>query len=183
MKEQELNNQTIDLIWNGYSKNRKREKVQLFSKTYMKNEQILVTKKDSGITSFAQMKQKILGTQRASASFDVFMDQPKVLKRYIEGEVILYENFNEAFLDLKAERIHGLLIDNVYVNYYLKQAGKTSKVNLIKGDFKSEDFAVGARKTDKQLVANINEALDDLHKTGEFQKISKKWFGKDVWVD
>jgi polar amino acid transport system substrate-binding protein len=181
MKEQELENQTIDLIWNGYSKNKQREKVQLFSKTYMKNDQILVTKKESKITSFAQMKGHKLGTQRGSASFDVFMDQPKVLKQYIKGEPVLYENFNEAFLDLKAGRIDGLLIDNVYANYYLKQAGEIAKFNLTKGNFKSEDFAVGARKADKQLVSNINKALDSLHKTEEFQKISKKWFGKDVW--
>jgi polar amino acid transport system substrate-binding protein len=180
MKEQELDNQTIDLIWNGYSKNKQREKIQLFSKTYMKNEQVLVTKKNSKITSFAQMKGKILGTQRGSASFDVFMDQPKVLKRYIKAKPVLYENFNEAFLDLKADRINGLLIDKVYVNYYLKQAGETAKFNLFKGDFKSEDFAVGARKTDKQLIANINKALDDLQKKGEFQRIAKKWFGEDV---
>jgi len=181
MKEQELENQTIDLIWNGYSKNKQREKVQLFSKTYMKNSQVLVTKKESDITSFAQMEGKKLGTQRGSASYDVFMDQPKVLKQYIKSEPVLYETFNEGFLDLKAGRINGLLIDNVYVNYYLKQAGETAKFNLVKGDFKSEDFAVGARKTDRQLVKNINKALDSLHKTGEFQKISKKWFGEDVW--
>ncbi|MFP9180898.1 transporter substrate-binding domain-containing protein, partial [Enterococcus faecalis] len=42
------------------------------------------------------------------------------------------------------------------------------------------DFAVGARKSDSTLVKKINEALDQLEKTGEFQKISDKWFGEDV---
>lgn len=45
MKENELQNQTIDLIWNGYSKNAEREKKVLFSDEYMKNEQVVVSLK------------------------------------------------------------------------------------------------------------------------------------------
>lgn len=44
MKETELNNGTIDLIWNGYSITDERAEKVLFTKPYMVNEQVLVTK-------------------------------------------------------------------------------------------------------------------------------------------
>lgn len=45
MKENELQNQTIDLIWNGYSQSAEREEKVLFSDEYMKNEQVVVSLK------------------------------------------------------------------------------------------------------------------------------------------
>lgn len=65
MKEFELNNGTIDLIWNGYSKTAERAKKVQFTKPYMQNEQELITTKKSGIISFAQMKGKVLGHKMA----------------------------------------------------------------------------------------------------------------------
>lgn len=44
MKETELNNGTIDLIWNGYSISDERAEKVLFTNPYMVNEQVLVTK-------------------------------------------------------------------------------------------------------------------------------------------
>ena len=47
MKETELRNQTIDLIWNGYSVTPDRQKQVLFSNPYLKNHQVLVSKRAS----------------------------------------------------------------------------------------------------------------------------------------
>ncbi len=45
MKETELKNGTIDLLWNGYSINPSRRKKVAFSRPYLKNEQILLPKR------------------------------------------------------------------------------------------------------------------------------------------
>ena len=47
MKETELKNGTIDMIWNGYSVTPQRQKKVTFTDTYMKNTQVLVTPKKS----------------------------------------------------------------------------------------------------------------------------------------
>lgn len=181
MKEFELNNGTIDLIWNGYTKTAERAKKVQFSKPYMQNEQVLITTKKSGITSFAQMKDKILGAQNGSSGYYAFIKQPKILKDIVKNQdAVLYDSFNEALIDLKSGRIDGLLMDKVYAGYYLKQKNELDQFNMIKGDYQSEDFVVGARKKDKELVKKINEGIAELEKTGEFQQISDKWFGEDV---
>lgn len=45
MKETELKNGTIDLLWNGYSVTPQRAKKVAFSRVYLLNKQVLVTKK------------------------------------------------------------------------------------------------------------------------------------------
>lgn len=184
MKEIELNNGTIDLIWNGYSITDERAEKILFTNPYMVNEQVLVTKKSSGITIFADMKDKVLGAQSGSSGYDAFTSHPEVLKDIVSGgDATQYETFTQALIDLKNDRIDGLLIDKVYANYYLEQEGELDNYNIISSEFDGEDFAVGARKADKRLVKKINQAFKKLYQDGTFQEISNKWFGEDVATD
>ena len=95
-------------------------------------------------------------------------------------DAVLYDSFNEALIDLKSGRIDGLLMDKVYAGYYLKQKNEIDEFNMTTGDYESENFVVGARKSDDELVKKINDGIAQLEKNGEFQKISDKWFGEDV---
>ncbi|MGX7204222.1 amino acid ABC transporter substrate-binding protein [Enterococcus pingfangensis] len=181
MKESELANGTIDLIWNGYTVTKSREKKVLFSDAYAQNEQVLVTKKDSNITEAEGMKDKVLGAQEGSSGYEAFNNQTEILKDIVkENDATLYASFNEAMIDLENGRIDGLLIDKVYADYYLKQAGKLDAFNIFSVGFKNEDFAVGARKGDKELVEKINSAFKDLQENGKYGEISKKWFGEEL---
>jgi polar amino acid transport system substrate-binding protein len=181
-KEVELKTGKIDLIWNGYSVTPAREKQVLFTAPYMINDQVLVTKKSSDITKVAEMKGKKLGAQQGSSGYDAFTSQPEILQDIVaDNDAQLYEDFNSAMMDLDAGRIDGLLIDAVYANYYLTTKGTIKDYNIIHTGYTTEDFAVGARKGDKELVAKINTAIAKLHDDGEFQKISEKWFSEDVY--
>ncbi|MHC5215699.1 amino acid ABC transporter substrate-binding protein [Enterococcus sp. LJL128] len=181
MKENELQNQTIDLIWNGYSKTAEREEKVLFSNDYMKNEQVVVSLKKNKINQFSDMKEKILGVQNGSSGYHSFEEQPEILKNFVKDQTpVLYDGFNEAFMDLKSGRIDGLLIDRVYANYYLSHEDNLSNYSIVTGAFEGETFAVGIRKTDPELADKINAAFETLQKNGQLEKISKKWFGEDV---
>ncbi|MGX7150644.1 amino acid ABC transporter substrate-binding protein [Enterococcus ureasiticus] len=181
MKENELQNQTIDLIWNGYSKSAEREEKVLFSDEYMKNEQVVVSLKKNNINKFADMKGKILGAQNGSSGYNSFEEQPEILKNFVKDQnAILYDGFNEAFMDLKSGRIDGLLIDRVYANYYLSHEDNLANYSIISGDFESEAFAVGLRKSDTKLAEKINNGFEKLRKSGKLAEISKEWFGEDV---
>lgn len=74
------------------------------------------------------MKGKILGLQSGSSGYQAYLDEPKVLKQYVK-ETIQYDTFNNAFMDLDADRIQGLLIDSVYANYYIAH----KKIQLVIG--------------------------------------------------
>ena len=184
LKETELKNGNIDLIWNGYSKTSEREKTVLFSDEYMINEQVIVTKKSKNIVNKEQLKDKVLGAQNGSSGYDSFNSNPEILKSIVKNnDATQYESFNEALIDLENDRIDALLIDRVYANYYLKQQNKLQDYNIINAGFEGDSFAVGARKADTTLVKKVNEAFKELYKEGKFQEISNKWFGEDVTTD
>lgn len=184
LKETELKNGNIDLIWNGYSKTSEREKTVLFSDEYMINEQVIVTKKSKNIVNKDQLKDKVLGAQNGSSGYDSFNSNQEILKRIVKNnDATQYESFNEALIDLENDRIDALLIDRVYANYYLKQQNKLQDYNIINAGFEGDSFAVGARKADTTLVKKVNEAFKELYKEGKFQEISNKWFGEDVATD
>lgn len=180
MKETELNNGTIDLIWNGYTITDARKKTVLFSRPYAQNQQILVTKKQSHITNFADMKGKTLGVQNGSTGTDVLDKNPKMLKDYIKGhKAVLYDTFPEAFIDLNANRIQGILMDKVYAQYYIKhQSDSSAYSTYISKQIPSEDFAVGMRKGDVTLKKKIDTALGKMQKNGQLKQINEKWFGE-----
>lgn len=181
MKETELDNGTIDMIWNGYTKTPERESKVLFTDTYMKNLQVLVTPKAGNVTDFAGMKGKKVGAQEGSSGYNTFNNQPESLKDLVaDNEATLYASFNEAFIDLEHKRIDGLLIDRVYAEYYLTSTGKAEAYNVIDSPFEQEDFAVGVRKDDQGLADKINAGFKELQENGTFAEISTKWFGEDV---
>ena len=105
----------------------------LFSDTYMENKQVLVTAKDSNITSFDAMKDKVLGHKKDPLAMIPSTINQEVLKDIVaDNEATLYASFNEAFIDLENGRIDGLLIDRPTREYYLTaQTKKADDYNVI----------------------------------------------------
>ena len=181
MKETELQNGTIDAIWNGYSATDERREKVAFTIPYMQNTQILVVKKTSGIHSVEDMTGKVLGAQNGSSGMLDFEEHPEVLKNRVKGgDADQYQSVNEAIIDLKNDRIDALLIDRVYSDYYLTTEGIADEYDTIPSGFESESFAVGVRPADKKLLEALNQAFKELYQEGVFQQISQKWFGEDV---
>ena len=181
MKETELQNGTIDAIWNGYSATDERREKVAFTIPYMQNTQILVVKKTSGIHSVKDMTGKVLGAQNGSSGMLDFEEHPEVLKNRVKGgDADQYQSVNEAIIDLKNDRIDALLIDRVYADYYLTTEGIADEYDTIPSGFESESFAVGVRPADKKLLEALNQAFKELYQEGIFQQISEKWFGEDV---
>ncbi|MGQ9050857.1 amino acid ABC transporter substrate-binding protein [Streptococcus oralis] len=181
MKETELQNGTIDAIWNGYTATDERKEKVAFTIPYMENQQVLVSKKSQNIHSIQDMTDKVLGAQAGSSGYLDFEAQPDLLKNRVKDQKAnQYQSFNEALIDLKNDRIDALLIDRVYANYYLQSEGILNDYNIFSAGFESEAFTVGVRPADKTLLAALNQAFISLYQEGKFQEISQKWFGEDV---
>lgn len=181
MKETELKNGTIDLLWNGYSINPSREKKVAFSRPYLKNRQVLVTKKSSHINTLGDMAGKSLGVQNGSTGQSVLDAKPKLLKDKLKNKsAVLYDTFPDAFIDLNANRIQGILMDQVYADYYVNhQKNKDAYKVYSTNELPAEYFGVGMRKGDKTLRKKINQGLGRLQKDGQLRKINEKWFGSN----
>ncbi len=185
MKETELKNGTIDLIWNGYSVTPDRKKEVAFSNSYLTNSQDLIVLTDGADSSkklpLSYLDNKVIGMQNSSSGQLVFDNFPKVLKDKVKTPV-LYDNFNNAFMDLNAKRISGILGDSIYLDYYRSKQKNPAQYQIIQADYPKETFAVGLRKNNPKLLKQLNKALKELKEDGTAAKLSKKWFNRDLSI-
>ncbi|CAJ2230597.1 amino acid ABC transporter substrate-binding protein [Fructilactobacillus sanfranciscensis] len=177
MKETELNTGHIDAIWNGYTMTPERAKHAAFTKPYHEDNQVLLTKANSGINTPQDMHGKQLGVQSGSVGFDDFNQNPKVLKQYLGTKPVQYDTFDKAINDVKVGRINAVLIDGDYAKYYLAHNHSNEPMKLVKTNFPPDYDAVGLRKQDKTLREKLNKAIENLHRDGTEARLSKKYFG------
>lgn len=179
MKESELNAGNIDLIWNGYTITDERKKKVSFTNYYLGNRQIIVTLAKTNINSKADLKSKKVGTQNGSSSLDAINKEPKIVASFSEGQPVLFDTNNEAFMDLEAGRCDAIVVDEILARYYIKQRG-CEKYKVLNENFGEEEYSVGVRKNDVQLLSDLNKAMDDMKKDGTANEICQKWFGEKL---
>jgi len=175
-KEAELNGKRIDMLWNGLTITEQRKQNILFSKPYMENRQIIVVNAGSPIKTKADLAGKVVGAQDGSSSVDALEKEPSVLQSF--KELKKYADNVAALMDLKAGRLDAVVVDEVVGRYYI--AKKPGEYDILAEDFGSEEYGVGLRKEDTELLNKLQKALDEMKKDGTSAKISQKWFGTDI---
>ncbi len=179
MKETELNAGNIDAIWNGYTITEERKEKVTFAKPYLENRQVIITLSGSGIKTKADLAGKKVAAQNGSSSVDAVSKEVDVLKSLKGSALILFETNNEALMDLEAGRSDAVVADEILARYYMKERG-TEKYNVLEEDFGKEEYGIGFRKTDAELIKQIDEVLDAMREDGTCAEISKKWFGENI---
>lgn len=172
-KEAELQSGRIDLIWNGYTITDERKEKVLFSKPYLENAQVIVTKKDSKLASISDLKGKKIGLQAQSSAAEAL--DANAIKKDVKN-VSEYKDNVLALNDLKTGRTDAVVIDEVVIDYYMSKETDTYKV--LDESLSPEQYGVGVKKGNEELLKELQTALDTLNENGTAEKISKEWFGE-----
>ena len=175
-KEAELSGKRVDVLWNGLTITEKRKENILFSNAYMENRQIIVVAANSPIKTKADLAGKVVGTQDGSSSIEAIEKDAATLKSF--KELKKFGDNVAAFMDLKTGRLDAVVVDEIVGRYYI--AKKPGEFTILKDNFGSEEYGVGLRKDDKDLLGKLQKALDEMKKDGTSAKISQKWFGEDI---
>ncbi len=178
LKEQELDTGNIDLIWNGYSINDERKEKVNFTNPYLDNQQIIVALSSSDIENKDDLLDRIVCTQNSSSALQA-IENEGARASFKDGDIVLFDTYTEAFLDLEAGRVDVVVADEVLAKYYISERGQ-DKFKVVDGDFGDEEYGVGVRKGDTTLLENLNKALDEMKSDGKAAEISKKWFGDNI---
>lgn len=173
-----LNNKDIDVIWNGLTITEERKEKIGFSKPYLKNRQIIIVNSNSDIETKADLADKIVAVQLGSSGQDALTADTETEKSL--KEVRKFSNYTEALMDLKAERVDAVVIDEVVGRYYI--AKKPGEYKVAKDDFGKEEYGIGFRKGDASFINEVDRILDEMKSDGTTAEISKKWFGEDIVV-
>ena len=175
-KEAELNGKRVDVLWNGLTITEGRKANILFTTPYLENRQIIVVLDNSAIKNKAELAGKVLGVQDGSSAVEAVQKDEATAKSL--KELKKFPDNVTALMDLSAGRLDALVVDEVVGRYYT--AKKSGEYRVLEENFGTEDYGVGTRKDDAELMGKLQKALDDMKKDGSAAAISTKWFGKDI---
>lgn len=172
-KYTDLNSNTIDCVWNGFTCNTadddgvlRSEKVD-FSYNYMENRQVIVVKKDSGIASAEDLKGK-MGVAESGSAGETYANS-------FEG--ITFKGFTkqtDCLFEVNAGTADFAVLDAQLAKSY---CGKGDYADLVVVDSLSSDveyYAIGFKKG-SELTANVNEQLETLAADGTIAKLAEKY--------
>lgn len=179
-KEGELNTGKIDLIWNGLSRSPEREEQMALTNSYLKNDQILVVKSDSGITSSADLTGKVLAMQEGSTAEDAWDEFSAANTDITPSTVNLLSDNVVCLTELEQDKADVVLMDSVVAEYYLSTNEAYSNLTILDEVIVSEEYAVAAAKSNTELRDQVNDAIGECVADGTAAEISEKWFGSDI---
>ncbi|MEA5018559.1 MAG: amino acid ABC transporter substrate-binding protein [Erysipelotrichaceae bacterium] len=175
LKETELNQGNIDMIWNGYSITDSRKEIVLFSTPYLNNRQIVVVLANSDITTLSDLADKVVSVQKDSSALEAVTNQPDLLATFKDGKVREFDSNVDLFVDLETGRSDAIILDEIFADYTIKLRDP-SAYRVLAEDFGNEEYGIGFRKTDVELQTKINDAIQTLIDNGTFDQIKAKWF-------
>lgn len=181
-KDALLNQGNINCIWNGFTMEG-REDNYTFSEPYMLNEQVVVTRADSGIATQADLSGKVVITQIDSAALDVLDgDQADLAATFATLDTVA--DYNNAFMQLEAGTVDAVACDLSIAAYQM--SAKPDVFLQIDEALSSEHYAVGFKQGDDELAKIVTDTLLDMYNDGTVGSICEKYasYGVDVsnWV-
>jgi len=175
-KEAELSGKRVDVLWNGLTITEERKQNIACTAPYMENHQIIVVPADSAIKTKADLAGKVVGAQEGSSAVDAVKKDEAVFKSFKEFKT-LGDNVT-ALMDLSAGRLQAVVVDEVVGRYYV--AKKPDQYAVLDDNFGTEEYGVGLRKDDAELLGKLDKVLTDMKTDGAAAKISEQWFGKNI---
>ncbi len=173
-KENELNSKAIDCIWNGFTVNDERRAAMAFSTSYVRNRQVTIIRKADAekYVDVASMAGANMIAENGSAGQEV-----------IQNDAVLSQNKfvaaaaqKDALLEVKAGTSDIAVLDYIMANAVVNNDSDFSDLMIVDGiEFAPEEYAIGFRMNDTELVAAVNKAIDELVADGAMAALAEKY--------
>ena len=172
-----LNAKKFDMIVASMSITDERKQAVDFTNPYYTNKlQFIAPKGAEFKTDEASLKGKVIGAQRATIAGTWLEDN---LGDVVE--VKLYDTQENAYLDLAAGRVDGVLADKLVNWEWLKsEPGKDFE---FKGEpvYDNDRIGIALRKGDAELREKLNGALQAIVADGTYKQINDKYFPFSIY--
>lgn len=168
---QSLKSGQADFVLAGMTPTEKRKKNVDFSDIYYTAQHMVISKKESGITTVEDLKDKTVGVQLGSI-------QEGKAEEINETVAIKVENRNripELIQELKAGRFDAIIIEDTVAKGYLDKESDLTSFTI--SDDPEEAGSAIAFPKDSDLTEKFNQELKEMKENGELQELIVKWFG------
>ncbi len=159
----------IDAAIAGMTITDERKKVVTFTDSYYTSGLMIMVRKDSNVKNIDDLKGKTIACQIGTTGENK--------SRTVEGATVkAFNTQDEAALELKNGGCDALIGDAPVIEYYMTKAGKDF-AKTVGEKMEAEPYGIAVKK-DSKLAGDLNKALAELKKNGEYDKLYTKWFGE-----
>lgn len=176
-KDQELASGNIDCIWNGFTISG-REDAYTWTDPYMENDQVVVVKSGSEITSLADLAGCTVAVQKDSSGLAALEDNEDLTNTF--AELIQVDDYLSAMMELESGSVDAIVMDEIVARYEIQTSGKDFTV--LDESVASETYGVGFLLGNEELRDQVQATLEDMAADGTLAEISNEWFGDDVTI-
>lgn len=175
-KDMELSSGSIDCIWNGFTING-RENEYTWSVPYVDNSQVVIVKKDSGITTLADLADKVVVVQTDSSALAAFTGEGAteeniaLCKSFAELQQVA--DYNSAFMNLESGMVDAICMDIGVAQFQVESRG--DEYVILEEHVSSEAYGVGFKLGNEELRDAVQETLRDMEEDGTFAAIAEEW--------
>lgn len=176
-KDQELAAGNIDCIWNGFTISG-REDAYTWTDPYMENNQVVVVRADSDITSLTDLEGRIVAVQKDSSGLAALEENPDLMNSF--AELVEEESYLNAMMELESGAVEAIVMDEIVARYEIQTSGKDFVV--LDESVASETYGVGFLLGNEELRDDVQATLEEMAADGTLARISNEWFGSDVTI-
>lgn len=182
-RETLINNGEVNMIAATYSINKGRLKAVDFAGPYLVTHQALLVREDSGIKGLNDIAPgtRLCSVSGSTPAQKVKSALPEVQLQEFDTYAACAEGLKQGVVD--ATTTDATILAGFAQRYQERFNEKYSVIQLKKDDgsfWTNENYGIGLPKGDDKAKAEVNEALNEMHDSGEFQKIVAKNLGDNV---
>ena len=171
-------NGTVDVECGGTANNAARQKQVAFSVATFVSQPLWLTRTDAGIKQAADLKGKTIvvtqGSNAAGFARKVNEDQK------LGMTIIQAKDHGESMLTLDSGRAVAWLEDDILLAGEKANARNPGAFALVPGGFDHIYYGLMLRKDDAQFKALVDGVVAGMMKSGEFDKLYRKWFESPI---
>ena len=161
-----------DIVMAGVTVNEERLAVMDFSDSYATGVQVVIVKEDSPIQSVDDLANaEMIGCQKATTGY-IYCSDSVENGGYGEDHVTAYDTGATAVMALVNGQVDAVVIDNEPAKAFV---AANPGLKILDTEFAVEDYAIGLKKGNTQLLDAINGAMAELKADGTFQAIVDKY--------
>ncbi|MCW1874679.1 arginine ABC transporter substrate-binding protein [Erwinia sp. INIA-01] len=161
----------FDAVMAGMDITPEREKQVLFTNPYYDNSALFVVQKGK-VASIDALKGKRVGVQNGTTH------QKYLSEKQADIQLVPYDSYQNAILDLKNGRIDAVFGDTAVVNEWLKQNPNLAALGekVTDKSYFGTGLGIAVRQGNTELQGKFNAALDKVKADGTYKTIYSKWF-------
>ena len=173
-----VQNGTVDLECGSTTNNAERQQQVAFSTSIFVIGTRLMTKKDTGIKEWSDLKGKTVSTTAGTTSERLLrkMNQDKSMGM----NIVSAKDHAEAFAALANGRASAFMMDDALLAGERAKASNQSEFVILGAPQSEEAYGCMMRKNDPEFKKVVDDAITKMELSGEADRIYQKWFQSPI---